>query len=98
MSDSIRYIICYDIADSPRRNRVARCLDDYGGRVQYSVFEAILDHTLLGNLVMELRALVDPARDRLLIYPICSACRRRAIFMGMADVETRPGEEITFIV
>ena len=33
------YLICYDIEDDGRRDRMARCLKRWGRRVQYSVFE-----------------------------------------------------------
>ena len=36
------YLICYDITDDRDRNRVARILERYGDRVQYSVFEVHL--------------------------------------------------------
>lgn len=36
------YLICYDITDNRDRNRVARLLERYGDRVQYSVFEVHL--------------------------------------------------------
>jgi CRISPR-associated protein Cas2 len=78
--------------------RVARCLDDYGGRVQYSVFEAVLDRPLFDKMVAELDRLIDPSRDHVLVYPVCAACRRKAVFLGWSAIETRPGEELTFIV
>lgn len=36
------YLICYDVTDDRDRNRVARLLERYGDRVQYSVFEVHL--------------------------------------------------------
>ena len=96
--ETLRYLVCYDIPDTPRRTRIARCLDDYGGRVQYSVFEMVLDHRLFDNLVADLTALVEPSKDKVIIYPICAACLKKAVFLGLAEFETRPGDEIVFIV
>ena len=98
MSDVLRYVVCYDVTHTPRRNKIARCLDDYGGRVQYSVFEAVLDRPLLDKLVADLKQLIDPSRDRVIIYPVCAACDRKAVFLGQSVSETRPGEEVAFIV
>ena len=98
MTDAIRYVICYDVTDTPRRTRVARCLDDYGGRVQYSVFEAVLDRPLFDKLVAELNRRIDPSQDRVLIYPICAACCRRTVSLGRSSDEPRPGDEVAFIV
>jgi len=96
--ETLRYLVCYDIPDTPRRTRIARCLDDYGGRVQYSVFEMVLDHRLFDNLVAVLTTLVEPSQDRVIIYPICAACQKKAVFLGLAELEIRPGDEIVFIV
>ncbi len=32
--ETLHYLVCYDIPDTPRRTRIARCLDDYGGGVR----------------------------------------------------------------
>jgi CRISPR-associated protein Cas2 len=41
------YLVSYDIPDDRRRTRLAKLLKDYGGRVQYSVFECLLNQELL---------------------------------------------------
>ena len=41
----ISYLVCYDIEDDGERARVARVLEHYGQRVQYSVFELHLRHS-----------------------------------------------------
>src|SRR4051812_22116971 len=98
MLETLRYLVCYDVTDTPRRNRIARCLDDYGGRVQYSVFEAVLDRPLFDKMVADLKGLIDPNQDRVTIYPICAACLRKAVFLGQSAIDVRPGEELVFIV
>lgn len=37
------YLICYDIPDDKRRKKIADILEGYGSRVQYSVFESVLN-------------------------------------------------------
>jgi CRISPR-associated protein Cas2 len=96
-NDALRYLVCYDISDTPRRTKLAKCLDDYGGRVQYSVFEMVLDRRLFDNLVADLTALIDPSEDRVIVYPICAACLKKAVFLGLSADEVRPGDEIAFI-
>jgi CRISPR-associated protein Cas2 len=91
-------VVCYDVPANARRTRIAKCLDDYGGRVQYSVFEMVLDRPLFDTLVAELKGLIDPREDRVIIFPVCAACCRKAVFLGLAATDTRPGEEIAFIV
>lgn len=37
------YVICYDIPDDKRRKKISDLLEVYGSRVQYSVFECVLN-------------------------------------------------------
>ena len=54
------YLICYDIADDRDRTRVARLLERYGERVQYSVFEVHLGHAdQLTDIKDRLRDILD---------------------------------------
>jgi CRISPR-associated protein Cas2 len=93
-----RYLVCYDVPDARRRVRLAKCLDDFGTRVQYSVFEVVLDRLLFDKLVDQLTARIDPHSDRVNIYPVCAACQRRAVFLGLSAGEERPGLELVFVV
>lgn len=43
------YLVSYDIPETRRRTKLAKILEDFGDRVQYSVFECILDEKLLGK-------------------------------------------------
>lgn len=53
------YLICYDISDDRDRNRVARLLERYGERVQYSVFEVHLGRAeQLAGIERELREIL----------------------------------------
>lgn len=52
-------VVTYDIASNKLRNRVAKCLEQVGNRVQYSVFECDLTlkqfHQLKSRLEMLLK-------------------------------------------
>lgn len=37
------YLVSYDITSDRRRRRIANLLENYGKRIQYSVFECYLD-------------------------------------------------------
>ena len=58
------YLVAYDIPDDPRRNRLARVLKDFGARVQYSVFECLLDEQLLERMVTRIRDLLEESEDQ----------------------------------
>lgn len=60
----ITYLVCYDIEDDRERVRIAKCLEHYGLRVQYSVFEVHLSSkALLKRLRTELKGLVTEPAD-----------------------------------
>jgi len=92
-----RYVVCYDVPDDKRRTRLAKCLDGYGDRVQYSVFEAVLDGLLFDNLLKDVNSLIDPAEDTVFIYPLCAACAKKRASLGRTP-EVFPGDEEVFIV
>ncbi|MBI3090673.1 MAG: CRISPR-associated endonuclease Cas2 [Candidatus Tectomicrobia bacterium] len=95
--DATRYVICYDVPDDKRRASLAKLLDAYGDRVQYSIFEAVLDRALFDKMRQQAAKLINLEEDRLAIYPLCAACARKSWRVGQGSDEA-PGEEIVFIV
>jgi CRISPR-associated protein Cas2 len=93
-----RYVICYDIANDRRRRRLADTLDDFGTRVQDSVFEAVLDRALLDKCIRAIGKNLHPGEDRLSVYPLCAACERRRIDLGLAARDAPPGPARVVIV
>ncbi len=67
------HLVCYDVHDPKRLRRVAKTLEGYGSRVQYSVFRCRLDRVMLERLHWELNKLMEP-EDDLLVIPLCSQC------------------------
>lgn len=80
------YLVSYDIPDTPRRTRVAKILDDFGDRVQYSVFECIIDRELLGKMLSRLQKVAKEAEDSIRIYTICGNCEKAITIIGQGDV------------
>lgn len=72
MSRERLYLICYDIADPRRLNRVARRLQRVACRVQYSVFAGQFSAPRLARLLDELADLIDPREDDIRCYPLPS--------------------------
>lgn len=77
-----RYVIAYDIPDDARRVKLARLLDGYGDRVQYSVFEALVEENDLPELKERVAGLIDPKTDRVRMYFICGACATKIEDIG----------------
>ena len=67
----MRVLISYDISDDKRRARVAKIMEGYGYRVQYSVFECDLTGKQLRELKHQLRDYVEPhTADSVRFYPL----------------------------
>lgn len=57
------YLISYDISSNKIRNKVAKTLQDYGIRVQYSVFECRIDKKRYKELYHKLLKLTEEEED-----------------------------------
>lgn len=75
------YVISYDISDDRTRTRTAHLLEEYGQRVQYSVFEVWLHERELVKLRTRLAKTVEQ-EGSVRIYPLCAACRASAEVLG----------------
>src|SRR5579863_6278233 len=66
----IRYLVSYDISNPKRLRRVARSLEGFGVRLQYSVFECPLDDLRLAKLKAELQSLLKHDEDQVLFVSL----------------------------
>jgi CRISPR-associated protein Cas2 len=79
------YIVSYDITDDKRRNRIARSLLDFGTRVQYSVFECIIDEKMLDKMITRLNKIISD-EDSVRIYALCSKCKGIIKVLGRGEI------------
>jgi len=79
-------VISYDIADDKRRNKVAKTLENYGTRVQYSVFECIMEKDTLLKLREELKKIIDETQDSIRFYFLCETCLKRIDITGTGEI------------
>lgn len=75
------YLVTYDIPDDAKRLKVAHTLLDFGSRVQYSVFECIMDNDLLEKMVHRLDRIVSD-KDSVRIYGLCAGCAKVVKVLG----------------
>ncbi len=61
-------LISYDIPADKRRTKLATLLENYGQRVQYSVFECLLTHRQLGELRQRMLPLLELREDSVRFY------------------------------
>lgn len=76
-------VIAYDVTDDRRRERVSTLLEDYGLRVNYSVFECELEGKEFTQLQAQLARLIDAQEDRVVFYRLCAGCRDRKSALGL---------------
>ncbi len=67
-------VVAYDISSNKRRKKVSDLLEQYGTRVNYSVFECLISPAKLKKLKQEATELIDKKRDSILYYQLCGAC------------------------
>lgn len=83
-------IVSYDVATDEgkgqrRLRRVARACKDFGQRVQYSVFECIVDPGQWTKLKDRLISEIDPDKDSLRFYYLGSNWKRRVEHVGTKE-------------
>jgi CRISPR-associated protein Cas2 len=75
------YVICYDISKTKNRSKVADILEEYGVRVNKSVFECTLSSRQKEDMFAKIEPWVDPESDNILCYPLCKSCIDRASYL-----------------
>ncbi|PUB72166.1 MAG: CRISPR-associated endonuclease Cas2 [gamma proteobacterium symbiont of Ctena orbiculata] len=88
-------MVCFDVSDEHRLRRVANELENFGQRVQRSVFECWLDDKQLFELKCRLAKMIDPGEDHVRYYPFCSGDLRGILIDGPGSVTTDIGYTIT---
>ncbi len=86
----MKWIICYDIADDRRRQRIAEALLDFGARIQESIFDCELDSVLLEKLHRRLAGGIENTEDKIVFLPLCAACESRVLALGAAHLQSDP--------
>lgn len=76
MSERRWALVCYDIRDARRLRQVAKLLEGYGERIQYSVFRCRLTAKDEERLRWELTQQTTE-EDSWLIIPLCATCGDR---------------------
>jgi len=77
------YVISYDIVEDRDRAKAADTLKNYGVRVQKSVFECRIGEKSLKKLLADLKQIIDPENDSILVYILCEACNKQKQSIGI---------------
>lgn len=92
--DNMVRLVAYDVCDSKRLRLVAKACEDYGIRIEKSVFECDLkeeDFRELWNLLM---SYIDDSTDSLIAYKVCKSCIKD---IESAGVLSRPSKKLAYI-
>lgn len=76
-------LVAYDICDPKRLARVAHVCEDYGVRVQYSIFECRLDDDEFNSFWLKLLEKIDDSEDRLVAYKIDARSAKETMTAGV---------------
>ena len=77
------YIISYDITSNKIRRRIAKELENYGIRVQYSVFECNLDKARLKEVYTKMVHLMEGVEEgSIRVYELCQNCELKTCVIG----------------
>jgi CRISPR-associated protein Cas2 len=70
----INVIVAYDVHDNDNRAHLAALLGAHGVRLQKSVFECLLEETVLAELLQTTERLLDLHHDVLHVFRQCEPC------------------------
>jgi CRISPR-associated protein Cas2 len=76
------YLVCYDITKDHRRTQVSLLLENYGIRVQQSVFEILVDDSQYTKIKNKLQHLLNQQEDQVRFYPLSKTNRRKTLILG----------------
>ncbi len=91
-------LITYDVntetpAGQKRLRKVSKACQNYGQRVQNSVFECVIDAARLKMLQADLEKLIDPDKDSLRYYHLGDEWKNRVEHVG-----AKPSRDLTGIL
>lgn len=75
------YLVAYDVRNAKRLRLVAKVLEGFGYRVQYSIFRCRLTPRGRSELMWQLDKVLEP-EDAVMIVPICGRCRQQILERG----------------
>jgi len=83
-------VIAYDITDDTRRRKVSETLENYGTRVQESVFECHLTPSQRQELEAQITQLIEAEADNVRYYRVCQDCLAQSTAIGPVPLTTDP--------
>lgn len=84
------YIVSYDITSNKLRRKIAKELENYGVRVQYSVFECSLDSSRFNEMYKKLVQLMKGVEEgNIRFYNLCPKCTKKTCMIGTEQKDSK---------
>jgi CRISPR-associated protein Cas2 len=83
-------IVSYDFSNDKTRTKFSKFLEQYGWRMQYSVFVIRNSPRVLRNILAEIESRYKKSfkeNDSIVIFPICQGCKGKIVRYGNARHE-----------
>lgn len=90
-------IVSYDFEDDRTRSRFSKFLEQYGRRIQYSVFQLRESDRVLQNVLIEVELKYKESftgADSVVVFQVCEGCTKKVRRYGYAK---REEEEVIVI-
>lgn len=79
------YLVCYDVSNPRRLQRMGKRMEGYGVRIQYSIFMCLLDSSGMRSLKDMIARTLNGEEDSVVILPVCSRCEASREEIGPAS-------------
>lgn len=83
-------VVSYDVPSDKRRAKLAHALEDFGKRVQLSVFECLLEEAQVVRMRRRIERLVEAEEDSVRIYRLCGGCAPKVEIVGLGEPSADP--------
>ncbi|MGI6681139.1 MAG: CRISPR-associated endonuclease Cas2 [Bdellovibrionota bacterium] len=78
-------LVCYDIANPGRLRRIAKVMEDFGKRVQRSIFEVSLSPKSFLAMTKRIKKEIEPDLDGVKLFPLCGECSKKNDIIGLGE-------------
>lgn len=72
-------VVAYDITQNRRRNKIAKILEQYGHRINLSVFECVLTTAQFYKIQENIATIIDIKTDKVMYYTLCIDCYTKIV-------------------
>ncbi len=80
------YVVCFDVHDAKRLRKISNEMENFGTRVQRSVFECHLETAQVQTLRQRLDDLMEPSEDQVRYYRLCGKDKQLIVIDGTGRV------------